>query len=111
MLEKAEAVRDPFEQSLFMMVHLPYLQPFGEVNKRVSRLAANIPMVRKNLCPLAFVDVEEAYVKGMLGVYELNRIDRSSTRGSPKIPVSIGNRTTGAPHGKHRPPPTATRGV
>lgn len=76
MLGKAEAVEDPFEQSLFIMVHLPYLQPFDDVNKRVSRLAANIPMVRKNLCPLAFVDVEEeAYVKGVLGVYELNRID------------------------------------
>ena len=76
MLEKAEAVRDPFEQALFIMVHLPHLQPFDDVNKRVSRLAANIPLVRHNLCPLTFVDVEEeTYVKGILGVYELNRID------------------------------------
>ena len=58
------------------MVHLPYLQPFEDVNKRVSRLAANIPLIRKNLCPLSFVDVPaRAYVDGLLGVYELTRIE------------------------------------
>src|SRR3989338_3867460 len=58
------------------MVHLPYLQPFEDVNKRVSRLAANIPLVRRNLCPLSFVDVPQPdYVNGILGVYELNRVD------------------------------------
>jgi hypothetical protein len=76
MLQKAEAITDPFEQSFFIMVHLPYLQPFEDVNKRVSRLAANIPMIRHNLCPLSFVDVsEEDYVRGTLGVYELMRTD------------------------------------
>ncbi len=75
-LQKASAVRDPFEQAFFAMVHLPYLQPFEDVNKRVSRLAANIPLVRHNLCPLSFVDVESReYVGGLLGVYELNRVD------------------------------------
>ena len=58
------------------MVHLPYLQPFEDVNKRVSRLAANIPLVRHNLSPLSFVDVpRDDYVHGMLGVYELNRVE------------------------------------
>ncbi len=53
------------------MVHIPYLQPFIDANKRTSRLAANIPMIRANLCPLSFVDVsEEAYTEGVLGVYE-----------------------------------------
>jgi hypothetical protein len=33
------AIRDPFEQALFIMVQLPYLQPFDDLNKRVSRLA------------------------------------------------------------------------
>ena len=75
-LEKASAVRDPFEQAFFAMVHLPYLQPFEDVNKRVSRLAANIPLIRYNLCPLSFVDVESHdYIGGLLGVYELNRIE------------------------------------
>jgi hypothetical protein len=75
-LDTAEAISDPFEQALFVMIHLPYLQPFEDVNKRVSRLAANIPLIRGNLCPLSFVDVpEQAYVDGLLGVYELNRVE------------------------------------
>lgn len=75
-LEKARAIRDPFEQAFFAMVHLPYLQPFEDVNKRVSRLAANIPLVKHNLCPLSFTDVpREDYVHAVLGVYELNRIE------------------------------------
>jgi hypothetical protein len=75
-LDTATAIQDPFEQTFFAMVHLPYLQPFEDVNKRVSRLAANLPLIRRNLCPLSFVDVpERAYVDGILGVYELNRIE------------------------------------
>ena len=36
-LDTAEAIRDPFEQSFFVMVHLPYLQPFEDVNKISTR--------------------------------------------------------------------------
>lgn len=39
--------------------NLPCLQPFEDVNKRVSRLAANIPFIRHNLCPLSFIDVPQ----------------------------------------------------
>lgn len=75
-LDKAGAIGDPFEQSFFIMVQIPYLQPFIDVNKRVSRLGANISLIRRNLCPLSFVDVpERAYVEGALGIYELNRIE------------------------------------
>lgn len=76
LLAKGAAIPDPFEQAFFVMVQLPYLQPFEDVNKRVSRLGANIPLFRHNLCPLSFVDVpEQAYVDGTLGVYELNQVD------------------------------------
>lgn len=75
-LDTAAAIRDPFEQAFFAMVHLPYLQPFEDVNKRVSRLAANISLIRRNLCPLSFVDVSQTtYISAMLGIYELNRIE------------------------------------
>ena len=75
-LDKADAIDDPFEQSFFALVQLPYLQPFLDVNKRVSRLVANLPLIRANLCPLSFVDVPtKAYVNGLLGVYELNRVE------------------------------------
>jgi hypothetical protein len=75
-LETAAAIQDPFEQSFFMMVQLPYLQPFIDVNKGVSRLAANIPFIQKNLCPLSFVDVpRQTYIEAILGIYELNRVE------------------------------------
>ncbi len=75
-LDTAAAIIDPFEQAFFAMIHFSYLQPFEDVNKRVSRLAANLPLIRENLSPLSFVDVpERAYIEGLLGVYELNRIE------------------------------------
>jgi Fic family protein len=75
-LATAAAISDPFEQAFFVMVQLPYLQPFDDVNKRVSRLAANIPLIKHNLRPLSFVDVpRETYTEAILGVYEMNKIE------------------------------------
>ena len=75
-LATATTINDPFEQGLFVMVHLPYLQPFEDVNKRVSRLAANIPLIKHNLSPLSFDDVpRDLYTEAVLGVYELNRTE------------------------------------
>jgi fido (protein-threonine AMPylation protein) len=76
LLDKAAAIPDPFEQAFFTMVHLPYLQPFADVNKRTSRLVANIPLIRANLVPLSFIDVPvRAYIDGTLAVYELRRVE------------------------------------
>jgi Fic family protein len=75
-LVTAAAIIDPFEQAFFAMAHLPYLQPFDDVNKRVSRLSANIPFITHNLCPLSFVDVpHQLYLSAMLGIYETQRIE------------------------------------
>ena len=75
-LSTASVISDPYEQAFFVIVHLPYLQPFEDVNKRVSRLAANIPLIQHNLCPLSFLDVpEDQYINGLLGIYELNRVE------------------------------------
>src|ERR1039458_5947420 len=56
LLATATAIKDPFEQAFFVMVQVPYLQPFDDVNKRVSRLAANISARKRDLSPLAFTD-------------------------------------------------------
>ena len=73
-LDKAGDIEDPFEQAFFTMVHLPYLQPFTDANKRTARLGANIPLIRNKLCPLSFIDVPERdYIEGYLGVYELTQ--------------------------------------
>ena len=75
-LATAAAITDHFEQAFFVMVQLPYLQPFDDVNKRVSRLAANIPFIKGNLSPLSFADVpRQTYTEAVLGVYELTKID------------------------------------
>jgi len=74
MLDKVIQIPDPHEQGFFIMVHLPYLQPFEDVNKRVSRLAANISFNKHNLVPLSFIGVpDDLYILGLLGIYELNR--------------------------------------
>jgi len=75
-LATAAAIEDPFEQAFFVMVQLPYLQPFDDVNKRVSRLSANIPLIKGNFSPLSFTDVPRStYTDAVLGVYELNRVE------------------------------------
>jgi Fic/DOC family len=76
LLATAGAIEDAFEQALFVMVQLPSLQPFDDVNKPVSRLAANIPFIKQNLSPLSFTDVPRSlYTDAILGVYELNQVD------------------------------------
>jgi Fic family protein len=72
----AAAIDDAFEQSFFLLVQIPYLQPFIAGNKRTARLAANLPFIRDNLRPLTFVDVPQAaYIEAILAVYELRRVE------------------------------------
>ncbi len=74
-VEKAAAIDDPYEQSLFLLVHITYLQGFSDVNKRTARLCANIPLIKANLVPLSFNDVErEDYSSAVIAIYELQDI-------------------------------------
>ena len=58
------------------MIHLPYLQPLNDVNKRVSRLAANIPFIKCNLSPLVFSEVPIPFcTAAIIGAYELSAAD------------------------------------
>lgn len=75
LLSKLAEVSDPFEKAFALIVFLLYLQVFEDVNKRTARVAANIPLLKSNLCPLSFMNVhEQDYVDGLLGVYELNDV-------------------------------------
>ncbi len=75
-LATAREISDPFEASFFLLVHIPYLQPFEDVNKRVSRLGSNIPLIKANLSPLSFIDMpEDLYLKGMQAFYETGKTD------------------------------------
>lgn len=67
----ASKIHNPFEQSLFLLVHVAYLQAFTDVNKRTSRLAANIPLIKNNLYPLSFSCIDkDDYASAMLAIYE-----------------------------------------
>jgi len=45
-LDKLNAIKNPFEQSLFILVFIPYFQVFMDINKRTSRIGANIPLIK-----------------------------------------------------------------
>ena len=69
---KAPEIPDPFEQAFFILLVLPYLQPFWDVNKRTGRMAANLPLLRRGLAPLSFFNMDRGeYLRGMVEFYEL----------------------------------------
>jgi len=72
---KAAAIRDPYEQSIFLLIHISYLQAFADVNKRTARLSGNIPLIKGNLVPQAFSDVRvDDYMSAMIAIYELQDV-------------------------------------
>ena len=75
LVEKAAAIADPFEQSFFLLVHIPYLQAFDDINKRTSRIASNIPLLKADLAPMSFLTMDDAaYIDGLIGIYEINNV-------------------------------------
>lgn len=73
---KASKINEPFEQSLFLMTFISYLQAFRDVNKRTARLMCNVPLLKFGLAPMSFIEMDKsAYVRGLLSFYELNRVD------------------------------------
>jgi Uncharacterized conserved protein len=74
--QKAAQITNPFEQSLFLMTTISYLQYFVDVNKRTGRLMANVPLLKAGLSPLSFLNVDKTeYTRGLLSFYELGRSD------------------------------------
>jgi len=75
LLHKAAEINDPFEQSFFLLAHIPYLQAFVDINKRTSRVASNIPLLKADLAPMSFLTMDDAaYIDGLIGIYELNNV-------------------------------------
>ncbi len=75
LLAKASEIIDPFEQSFFLLVHIPYLQAFVDINKRTSRVASNIPLLKVDLAPMSFLTMDDGdYIDGLIGIYELNNV-------------------------------------
>jgi Fic family protein len=75
LIQKAAAIADPFEQSFFLLVHIPYLQAFDDINKRTSRIASNIPLLKADLAPMSFLTMHDRdYIDALIGIYELNNV-------------------------------------
>lgn len=73
LVEKVSQINDPYEQSLFLLVHLPYLQPFSDCNKRLSRLACNVPLLAGGCIPVSWAEVNQRdYTDSLMCVYEHN---------------------------------------
>ncbi|MBA3603934.1 MAG: Fic family protein [Parachlamydiaceae bacterium] len=74
-VEKAASIINPYEQSLFLLIHISYLQAFSAVNKRTARLCANISLIQKNLVPCSFNDIERGdYMSAMIAIYEFQEV-------------------------------------
>ena len=73
--KKAADIKDPYEKSIFLLIHISYLQAFIDVNKRTARLSANISLIKENLVPIAFSDIEVSdYRSAMIAIYEMQNI-------------------------------------
>ncbi len=74
-ITKAYEISDPFEQSFFLLVHIPYLQAFADINKRTSRIASNIMLLKAGLAPMSFLTMNDReYIEALIGIYELNNV-------------------------------------
>ena len=73
--DKAALIVEPFEQSLFLLIHVSYLQCFSDVNKRTARLCSNISLIKNNFVPLLFNDVKrDDYSSALIAIYEQQEI-------------------------------------
>lgn len=72
-LRKLVEIQNPFEQSLFVLIFVPYFQVFMDINKRTSRMSANLPLLKHNLPLISFLAVNKRdYITAILAIYELN---------------------------------------
>lgn len=68
-------LKNPFAKSIMAILGISYIQPFGDGNKRTSRMMANALLLAYNCAPLSYRSVdEEEYRSAMLVFYELNSI-------------------------------------
>lgn len=72
-LQKLNEIKNPFEQSIFILVFIPYFQLFMDINKRVSRISSNIPLIKNWLAPFSLLQINnKQYIMAILAIYELN---------------------------------------
>ena len=46
-----------------------------DINKRTSRVAPNVPLLKASLAPMSFLTMNDAaYIDGSIGIYQLNHV-------------------------------------
>jgi Fic family protein len=76
-IEKLKKIKNPFEQSLFILIFIPYFQLFYDINKRTARIFCNVPLIKNHLMPFSFLMVhKKEYIASLLSIYELNDINK-----------------------------------
>jgi len=71
-LTKLNQIINPFEQSIFIMIFIPYFQLFMDINKRTSRMSCNLPLLKHNLPLISLLAISPRdYITAILAVYEL----------------------------------------
>lgn len=76
LLRKASQVDDPYEASFMILAGASYIQAFFDGNKRVGRLACNLPLLKAGLPPLSFLSIDKrAYISGLISFYELGETE------------------------------------
>jgi hypothetical protein len=71
-LDRATEIDNPVQAAFYLLTRLPYLQPFQDGNKRVSRAMCNVPLLQAGLPPISFVDFgKRDYIVSLLAFYEL----------------------------------------
>lgn len=64
-----------FEKALLSLVLISYIQPFGDGNKRTSRIVSNAILISNKYCPISFRTIDSVeYKMAMLIFYEQNNI-------------------------------------
>lgn len=54
LIDAANGIKNPIEASFYLFSGIPYLQPFRNGNKRVSRAICNIPPLQAELPTISF---------------------------------------------------------
>lgn len=74
-IQKLCVIEKPFEQSLFILVFIPYFQLFTDCNKRVSRMMEILPLLKNHIPLISLLGVEKKdYITAILAIYELNDV-------------------------------------
>jgi len=79
-LKKASQIKNPIEQSFFILIFVSYIQFFEDLNKRTARISCNIPFIKNNLIPISFKDInKDSYVLALKNIYESNNVSGLKT--------------------------------